>query len=161
MLYPNVAAQFFTSANDDRGTSAYFVYPDGMLRAKTATHTLHVRPGKNLCFVRAADSDTMLEHDVARVAHNGGDVTITLSNAATIAAKKAAGGAWDTPVDFVLAANGTYTGGQHVGHAIAPAFDGGDTDITLADINRVKATQVNATDTAITGANGDVNIVHQ
>jgi hypothetical protein len=32
---------------------------------------------------------------------------------------------------------------------------------TSADINRVKATQVNGADTAITGANGDVDIDHQ
>lgn len=133
----------------------------GILRAKTATHTLHVRPGKNICFVRAADSDTVLDRGVARVAHNGGDVTITLGNNATVAAKKAAGGAYDTPVDFVLAANGTYTSGQHVGHTITAAFDGGETDITLTDINRVKATQVNPADTAITGQTGDVDIVHQ
>lgn len=161
MLYQNTAAQFFTSADDDRGTSAYFVYPNGVLRAKTATHTLHVRPGKNICFVQAADADTVLQEGVASVAHNGADVTITLANAATVAAKKAAGGAYDTPVDFVLAVNGNYTGGQHVGHAITGAFDAGVSGITLADINRVKATQVNVANTAITGADGNVNIDHQ
>ena len=161
MLYQNIAAQFFTSADDDRGTSAYFVYPDGIIRAKTATQTLHVRPGKNLCFIRAADADTVLARGVASVAHNGGDVTITLGNAATVAGKKAAGGAYDTPVDFVLAVNGNYVGGQHVGHEITGAFDAGVSGITLTDINRVKATEVNGTDTAITGANGDVDIDHQ
>lgn len=161
MLYDNVAAQFFTSAGDDRGTSAYFVYPGGILRAKTATHTLHVRPGKNLCFVRSADADTVLQRGVASVAHNGGNVTLTLGNAATVAARKASGGGYDTPVDFFLEDDGTYDSGRHVGHAITGAFDAGNSGITLADINRVKATQVNGADTAITGANADVNIDHQ
>ena len=161
MLYQNVAAQFFTTAGDNRGTSAYFVYPDGILRAKTATQTLHVRPGKNLCFVRSGDADTVLQRGVARVAHNGGDVTLTLGNAATVGAKKAAGGGYDTPVDFVLDDDGTYNSGQHVGHAVTGAFDAGNSGITLADITRVKATQVNVGDTAITGVYGDVDIDHQ
>lgn len=161
MLYDNVAARFFTTAGDNRGTSAYFVYTGGILRAKTATQTLHVRPGKNLCFVRSADADTVLQEQVNQVAHNGGDVTLTLGNATNVAAKKASGGAYDTPVDFVLAANGAYTSGLHVGHAITGAFNAGNSGITLVDINRVKATQVNPADTAITGANGDVPIAHQ
>lgn len=161
MLYDNVAAQFFTTAGDNRGTSAYFVYPGGILRAKTATHTLHVRPGKNLCFVRAVDSNTVLQRGVASVAHNAGNVTLTLANAATVAARKASGGGYDTPVDFVLDDDGTYNSGQHVGHAIAGAFAAGNSGITLADITRVKATQVNGADTAITGVYGDVDIDHQ
>jgi len=161
MLYDNVAAQFFTTAGDDRGISAYFVYPNGILRAKTATHTLHVRPGKNICFVRDVDADAVLDRGVARVAANGANVTLTLGNAAVVAARKAAGGGYDTPVDFVLNDDGTYNGGQHVGHTLTAAFDAGTSGITLADINRVKATQVNGTDTAITGADGDVNIDHQ
>ncbi|KQY91289.1 hypothetical protein [Brevundimonas sp. Root1423] len=161
MLYPNVAARFFTSAGDNRGTSAYFVYANGVLRAKTATQTLHVRPDKNLCFVRSADADTVLDEGVARVAHNGADVTLTLNNAAVVAARKASGGGYDTPVDFFLNNDGAYASGQHVGHAITNAFDAGNSGITVNDINRVKATQVNPADTAITGANGDVAIDHQ
>lgn len=161
MLYQNVAAQFFTSAGDDRGTSAYFVYPGGILRAKTATQTLHVRPDKNLCFVRNADADTVLQRGIASVAHNAGNVTLTLGNGAAVAARKASGGGYDTPVDFFLNDDGTYNSGRHVGHAITGAFDAGDSGITLADINRVKATQVNVGDTAITGVNGDVAIDHQ
>ncbi len=161
MLYPNITAQFFTSAGDDRGTSAYFVYPNGVLRAKTATHTLHVRPGKNLCFVRAADAGTVLQRGVASVAENNGDVTLTLVNAALVAARTASGGGFDTPVDFFLAIDGNYISGRHVGHAVTGAFDPGKSGITLADITRVKKAQVNGTDTAIIAANGDVNIDHQ
>jgi hypothetical protein len=161
MLYDNVAAQFFTTAGDARGTSAYFVYPAGILRAKTATHTLHVRPGKNLCFVQSADSAAVLQHGVASVAAAGANVTLTLENAAVVTGRKASGGGYDTPVDFVLDDDGTYNSGQHVGHAITGAFAAGNSGITLADITRVKATQVNGTDTAITGVYGDVNIDHQ
>lgn len=161
MLYDNVPTQFFTTAGDARGTSAYFVYAGGILRAKTATHTLHVRPGKNICFVRAADSNTVLQHGVASVAAAGASANLTLNNAAVIAGRKAADATWNTPVDFLLDDDGTYNSGQHVGHAITAAFAAGTSGITLADINRVKATQVNGTDTAITGVYGDVNIDHQ
>lgn len=159
MFYPNSQARFYTSAGDDRGTSAYFVYGNGVLRAKTATRTLHVRPGKNLAFIAAADSDPVLQTGVRRVRLGVGNALfIDLRNDTTVNASRVAGGAFDTPVDFYLTDQGLYDRGQHVGHALTGAFDPGNSGVTLEQINAAKAGQVNADDTAITGAEGDVPI---
>jgi len=152
-----VAQVFYTSATDNRGTSKYFIYPNGVIRAKTAEGQFHIRPGKNICFIRDDDAHLLnsgiqevivLEDDRLRVISNDRDI---------LEARYTPDVTYNTPLDFFFEADGSYSG-RHIGHMVAPIFNGGDSGITEADIDRQEPDFVNAERTEITAPRGNVAI---
>ena len=158
MFYQNISQTFYTDAAD-RPTSKYFVCANGLIRAKTAIKTLHIRPGKNICFTNVADGSDVLEYGVKSVKlRQDGDLDITLKNNAQVRASKVHSVQYNNPVDFYLdQASGNYESGRHVGHTIVNQYNGRDSGISEQQINDRAAQFIQ--DGQITGAKQDVPIV--
>ena len=144
MFYNNVPAAFVTDAGAPIPTSKYYVYTNGIIRAKVTDNSLHVRPGKNICFVTGADSTTIGVQGVDTVNDmGGGNLQIVLNNGVNIAATTTNSAINNNPIDFILDnASGDYVGGLHRGHPIAGAYDGRGSGITEADCDQAAAPHV-------------------
>ena len=158
MLYANTAATFYTAGEDNHGTSKYFIYLNGTIRAKVAENSLHVRPEKNMMFVRDADVDNIWDTGVNRVAEGDDNaLTITLDDDSDVPASKVSSAIYDTPLDMNLSDQGIYEDGLHPGHTLVAAYDGGNSGITEAQCDAAKVPYVNNAGDSITAVD-NVNV---
>lgn len=130
MCYRNTPTRFCTDPGEGNGTSRYYVFKNGTIRAKFATQDIHVRPGKNICYIpdessaRESSKPDSMKLDDAYVSY--ADVMAPKGKYQKPAIGKA-------PVDFHLDANGNYEGGFHHGHEICAEFSAkiGDKPVDL------------------------------
>ena len=135
MLYSNIPTRFSTNPGEGIASSRYYVFKNGTIRAKFAAQEIHVRPGKNICYI-AGDVD-------ARDSSKPDSMKLDEKEYVTYAAAMDAKGKYQTPtigmapVDFVLDAKGQYEGGFHLGHVISANFSAkiGDKPVDLANFD--------------------------
>lgn len=120
----NIENIFLTSPGPGLGSSVYFVHAGGIIRAKTNANELHVRPGKNLYFIREADIDFFYSVQSPTVTYYNNGFFIYNNNNFGIQLSLTPGGEYNTPVDLYLNNNGTFAGGDHVGHQLTNSFNG-------------------------------------
>lgn len=120
MKYSNIVAVFNTDPGGSLSTSRYYVFVNGLIRAKFADGEMHVRPGKNICYVAGSVKD---------VDADDGDSALTIDKTpVAFATLMSSGGGYQTPstgsapVDYYLDSNGNADGGPHHGHEITPTF---------------------------------------
>ncbi|MET0395124.1 MAG: hypothetical protein ABW019_18400 [Chitinophagaceae bacterium] len=126
MFNLNVGNQLFlTSPGQGLGTSVYYVLPNKLIRAKTNANELHVRPLKNLYFIRPVDVNFFYDAIDLLATWNplsgfviyqqnnfGAGVTVVPDQLHTI------------PADMYLDGAGYYQSGLHIGHPITNQFNG-------------------------------------
>ena len=138
MFNQNLQSIFMTSPEDGQGTSVYLVQQNGLIRAKTKANELHVRPGKNIYFIREADV-SFFDNDNIRVVYNaetGFTIHIAYSSF-SIAATTMPTATQNVPIDMYLNGDGTCTGGAHIGHPVTQVFNGTCGDIGTITLNLV------------------------
>lgn len=128
MPFNNTVATFYTDPGHGRSTSKYYTYLNGTIRAKFAADEIHLRPGKNICFVGAGVGGITVSPDNTGLLLDGNLVTFaTLMTSALYQTV----GVGARPIDFYLNGDDTYRGGLHRGHAITAAFAAQYADIPI------------------------------
>ncbi|MET0395122.1 MAG: hypothetical protein ABW019_18390 [Chitinophagaceae bacterium] len=148
MFNQNLEKLFFTNPGGTLGTSVYYMHQGGIIRAKTNANELHVRPGKNIYFIRDADAN-FFDNDPDRVAFYTDSWFVSRNNF-SILVKLAPDDTYVTPVDMYLDKDGKYQSGVHVGHPVTNTFRGAiagsATTLTLDQVVQRIAAHVNDTD---------------
>jgi hypothetical protein len=127
MPYPNTPTKFSSDPGDDepssdysQGTSRYYIYANGMIRVKFMDGKIHVRPGKNICFMAHDNGLAEAARGADHFTYDGNEITFAAAMNLQSAYQDARPG--KVPVDFYLA-EGRYAGGRHTGHAITKVFN--------------------------------------
>ncbi|HEY2069984.1 MAG TPA: hypothetical protein VGG48_10560 [Rhizomicrobium sp.] len=141
MPYANVPRIFNTDPGESLPTSRYYVYPDGTIRAKFAEvpPSLHVRPGKNICFVDyRAEADPSDLDEYMRVNAPEARSLVAYSLAMDHKREYQKPNGDSAPADFFLV-NGKYDSGFHNGHRLTADFHA---KIEGLEVNPVKLDQL-------------------
>lgn len=127
MYNSNIQNIFFTNPGAGLGTSVYLVQSTGIIRAKTNANELHVRPGKNIYFIRNVDAG-FFDDGTFRVTYSDATGFVIYKNSSPfgVSARPVPDATFNTPVDMYLDPTGNITGGGgvHVGHTITTLFNG-------------------------------------
>jgi hypothetical protein len=124
MFNQNIPNIFLTNPGPGLGTSIYLVQSTGVIRAKTNANELHVRPGKNIYFIRTADIDFLYAVQNPSVTYNANGFFIYNTSNFGIRISVVPDATYNTPVDMYLGSTGTYSSGVHIGHQLTNAFNG-------------------------------------
>ncbi len=148
MTCPNIPSNFFTDSGN--GTSAYFIYPNGTIRAKIVDGTFHVRPGKNICFLTDENVNAIFQcnKEITNIDAGVNTLTLTLSNATVIVATQIPALGL-TPFDYKQKESPLRYSAKHFGHPIVNAYNGAATGITLAQLQLQLPTLLNVAGTGI------------
>lgn len=129
---PNI---FLTSPGPGLGTSVYLVLQTGIIRAKTNANELHVRPGKNIYFIRDADTGFFDAPIQVTYSAAAGFVIYKSTSGFGLGVKLVPDAIYNTPIDMYLDNTGNLAGGGgvHIGHTITNMFNG--TSATIGAIS--------------------------
>jgi hypothetical protein len=101
------------------GTSRYYIYRNGIIRVKFKDGHIHVRPGKNLCFLPDAHGPIDAVKGDAFFTYDGG--AIAFKDAMDKAKPYQRAQVGKVPGDFYLKHH-KYRRGRHKGHPITRVF---------------------------------------
>jgi len=136
MLYANKPAKFCTDPGQGVFSSRYYVYKNGIIRAKFAAQDIRVHPGKNICYIDAGSTATKKAKGSTSITIDSTDVSYAALMAADAKYQTCTVG--KSPRDFYLSDKGEYDKKWHSGHPIADGFNAkiGNKDVELKSFDR-------------------------
>lgn len=125
MKYENTPLEFYTRPSKGKSTSKYYIYEKGLIRAKFAAEEIHIRPGKNICYVKCDECDENFKVELSgdRRCMKVNDERVTCAEAMNPDGEYQAWEIGKRPVDFYADEDGKYRKkGFHYGHPICCKF---------------------------------------
>jgi len=144
MYFDNVPAQFYSNAGDSRPTSKYYIFKNGLVRAKTAIKELIINPGKNIVFFKSTENAVIRKSKPKKIDKD--KLTMTMLDGKVYSISLSSTATYNKVMDFYLDDSGNVTGGSHRGHVVADVFDAGNSGLLESLIDTRVASLISSTD---------------
>jgi len=144
MYFDNEPAEFYSNAGDNRPTSKYYIFKNGLVRAKTAIKELIINPGKNIVFFKSTENAVIRKSKPKKI--DKVKLTMTMLDGKVYSISLSSTATYNKVMDFYLDDSGNVTGGSHRGHVVTDTFDAGNSGLLESLIDTRVASLTSTTD---------------